>query len=188
MGGSFDPIHLGHLIIAQDAIEHFKLDLVLFVPARQSPLKQSAATATQEHRFEMTRRAVSGKPRFAASDADLQLGSPSYSIDTVRLLQDRHADDFLFWILGADQIAQLHRWHKIEELARLVEFIAFERPGFHCKPDAELPPHVVIHRAPARAIDISSSEIRQRLRSGRDAKYFLPGPVFDYIKTENPYR
>lgn len=188
IGGSFDPIHLGHLIIAVDALEQCQLDRVLFVPAFQAPLKSKASEASPEQRMEMTRRAIAGEPRFALSDVDFLPGGTSYSVQTARRLARRHAEAEFFWVLGADQIAQLHQWRDIDELARLVGFVAFDRPGFPSEPDPALPAHTQILRATGRQLDISSTEIRERLKSGRSAKYFLPASVFDYIKTARLYR
>lgn len=188
LGGSFDPIHIGHLIIALDAIEQFALDKVLFVPARQAPLKSKASEATPEQRLEMSRRALEDEPRFELSDLECRTEGSSYSIRTAQELAKQYPKDELAWILGADQIAQLHNWREIDELARIVSFIAFERPGSTATLSSELPPHLRIKRAAARPLEISSSEIRERLKTGRPAKYFLPPKVFDYIKAENLYR
>ena len=187
LGGSFDPIHIGHLIIAQDAQEQFQLDSVLFIPAHQAPLKSKRSTATPQQRWRMTQLAVENEPCFVACDIEIKVGGTNYSVDTVRSLLDAYPDSELHWILGADQIAQLHHWREIETLCQLTRFIAFEREGSSCS-NADLPSHAKILFAPSRLIQISSTEIRERLKSGRDVKYFLPPPVFDYIKAENPYR
>lgn len=187
MGGSFDPIHLGHLIIAQDAIEQFGLDKALFAPARQSPLKGQLSTATPEQRWAMTKLAVAGNPNFEASDVDLRADEISYSIDTTRRLRQAHPSAELFWILGADQVAQLHHWRSIEELCALVAFIVFAREGDDLA-NPKLPSNARLLPARSRQIQLSSTEIRERLKTDRPVKYFLPAPVFDYIKAENLYR
>ncbi|WP_309018641.1 nicotinate-nucleotide adenylyltransferase [Pelagicoccus sp. SDUM812003] len=188
IGGSFDPIHIGHMIIAQDACEQFDLDRVLFIPARQAPLKAADSCATPEQRLAMTQAATREDSRFEVSDIEFKLGAISYSVATAEALKHERPSDALFWILGADQLAQLHHWRDIGRLAELVSFIAFERPGSTAGANNDLPPHTEILRAKARAIDISSSEIRRRLKTGLETKYFLPAPVFDYIKTRNLYR
>ncbi len=187
IGGSFDPIHNGHLIIALDACEQFDLERVLFVPAFQAPLKDNAPTSTPGQRMEMVKRATEDEPRFECSDVDFRFESTSYSVRTARTLSEENPGADLFWILGADQIAQLHHWRNIEELAGLVSFIAFERPGSSSQASDELPSHIRILRGKSRQLEISSTEIRERFKSGRPAKYFLPANVFDYIKAENLY-
>ncbi len=186
IGGSFDPIHLGHLIIAQDACEQFELDLALFLPAYQAPLKTRESTASAAQRMDMTRLAVTSEPQFGTSEVDFEHKDASYSVRAARRLHEQHPDDTLLWILGADQIELLHQWHKIEELAELVSFIGFERPGFSSDL-SNLPGNVRINLAQSRILEISSTEIRKRIKNGTSAKYFLPAPVLDYIKANNLY-
>jgi len=187
IGGSFDPIHNGHLIIALDACEQFELDQVLFVPAYLAPLKAKSPGTSPEQRMQMVRLATRGEARFAASDVDFRRESTSYSVRTAATLAEEFPGSLLHWILGADQIEQLHLWRDIEKLSELVTFIAFERPGFQSVPSPELPQNTNILRGKLRRIDVSSTEIRKRIKSGRSAKYFLPENVFDYIKAENLY-
>lgn len=187
IGGSFDPIHNGHLIIALDACEQFELDRVLFVPAFQAPLKSKSPDASPCQRMQMVRLATAGEPKFEASDVDYRFESTSYSVRTASTLTEDFPGAELHWILGADQIAQLHLWRDIEKLSQLVRFIAFERPGFQSLTSPELPACTRILRGQMRQLEISSTEIRQRLKNGRPAKYFLPAQVFDYIKAENLY-
>lgn len=187
IGGSFDPIHNGHLIIALDACEQFELDRALFVPAYQAPLKSKTPSASAKDRMAMVKLAAEGQPKFAVSDVDYRSEETSYSVRTAEALAAENPEAKLFWILGADQIAQLHLWRDIEKLAKLVSFIAFERPGSSSVVSKELPPAVEILRGKSRQLDISSTEIRERLKSGREAKYFLPANVFDHIKAQNLY-
>ena len=188
LGGSFDPIHLGHLTIAQDSLEQFELDQALFVPAYRAPLKSKAPIASPDQRMWMTRLAVEGNERFSVCDADFREEAISYSIDTIRRLKTEYLGDRFFWILGTDQLAQLHKWRSIDELVREVTFIAFERSGSGAD-DAldELPDHAEVLFAKPRVIEFSSTEIRSRLKSGLSVKYFLPASVFDYIKAEHLY-
>ncbi len=187
MGGSFDPIHSGHLIIALDAVEQFELEKVLFVPAYQAPLKSKSPSASAEARMKMVELATSDEDRFQASDVDYQCKDTSYSVRTARNLKKEFPEAELFWILGADQIAQLHLWRDIEELARVVSFIAFDRPGSKNQTSGKMPEHTRLLLGEPRPLQISSTEIRDRLKSHRGAKYFLPAKVFDYIKAENLY-
>jgi len=187
MGGSFDPIHQGHLAIAGSALSSFELDTVLFVPARRAPLKSKHPAASAEQRREMVELAISEFPDFALSDVDLRNDAVSYSIETANRLKAQYPRAELRWILGADQIAQLHHWRAISELGELLSFIAFARRGSEANPSSELPDHVIVDLADAPLIDISSSEIRRRLLAGSPVKHFLPEKVFAYIKARNLY-
>lgn len=186
IGGSFDPIHNGHLVIALDALEQFSLDQVVFVPAYRAPLRAKGPIASAKQRMKMVELAIADEPRFRTSDIDYRAESVSYSFRTARLLAEENPSADLRWILGADQVAQLHQWRKIESLAADVSFIAFDRPGSEIA-NPELPACVRIRHGRPRSLEISSTEIRERLKSGRPAKYFLPGEVFAYIKAENLY-
>lgn len=187
IGGSFDPIHNGHLIIALDACEQFQLDRALFVPAFQAPLKSKAPETTPEHRMNMVQLATDGEARFRCSDVDYRSQSTSYSVRTAQILSAENPGAELFWILGADQIAQLHLWRDIETLATRVTFIAFERPGSASQASPDLPAQSRVLPGKSRQLEISSTEIRERFKTGRSAKYFLPANVFDYIKARNLY-
>ena len=194
IGGSFDPIHHGHLLIAEDAAEQFELDLTLFVPAYHAPLKDKKPRATPEQRYAMVEAAIADNPRFAISDADFRHHGISYSIDTVARLENDFPSSQFFWILGADQLSQLHRWQNIEELSRRVAFIAFEREtegrleALESLIPEDLPQHAQVHFAQSHAFTVSSTEIRERLQCDKSVKYFLPPSVFDYIKARNLYR
>ncbi len=185
-GGSFDPIHIGHLIIASDAIEQMRLDRVVFVPAAQAPLKLNEPAASAEDRIEMTRQAIESNPRFELSTFEIDRGGTSYSIDTATAVATAHPDARLYWIIGGDQARLLGKWHRILELADLVEFISVER-GEAFRPPEDLLPNVKIHPLATRRIDISSTEIREQIKNGAPSKYFLPEPVFLYIKSRNLY-
>lgn len=186
-GGSFDPIHSGHLSIAAKAVEQFNLDRVVFIPAAQSPLKANSPTASDKERVEMIRLAIGPFPSFKLSDMEVERGGLSYSAETTKKIAQQFPDAKLFWIIGGDQAIQLDRWRKIEELAQEVEFIYLERDE-----PTEIPPIVSqltkAHPLKMDRIPISSTAIRQQVNSGDDPKYFLPESVFHYIKTRNLYR
>lgn len=190
LGGSFDPIHLGHLIIAQEACEQLQLERALFVPASQAPLRDAAPVAAAAQRLEMVRRAIADNPRFAVSTTDLDAGGTSYSIDTARRLQADNPGAELHWILGADQLAQLGRWRDIEALCAIARFVAFER-DFDAKAPREqfaaLPANCRLTRLRGLPFSVSSSEIRRRIAAGQEVKYFLHPYVFDFIKADYPY-
>src|SRR5580658_7230363 len=126
-GGTFDPPHAGHLLLARDALEQARLDAVLFVPCAQSPLKRNKPRVTDAHRLAMLRLALKGEPRFWISRCELDRSGPSYAFDTVVEIGAAFPRAMLFWLIGADQLATLPRWHSPEELARRVSFLLFER-------------------------------------------------------------
>jgi len=190
-GGSFDPVHFGHLIAAQEVYERFALDRVIFIPAAQSPLKPDAVNASAADRLAMVQAATADDPRFAVSDIELRRGGLSYTLDTVRELQAQQPHDTFYWIIGADQAVRLPEWHAIEQLAKAVEFIAVDRPGSDSA--ATLTPFPPIralrlHRCPGRLIDISSTELRDRARCGLPLEYFIPHKALVYLKAHCLYR
>lgn len=186
LGGSFDPIHLGHLLVACDALEQAGLDRVYLVPAAQAPLKGHAPVATAPQRLEMVRLATQGREGLDVLDDELLQGGENYTYDTVAAFRQRWPDADLFWIIGADQVENLHRWHRISELLGMITFLAVGRPGYSLKLAPELPPSRVRQIA-GHAMEISSSDIRARLAEGRMTDLFLPPPVADFIKLRKPY-
>ncbi|KXU38235.1 hypothetical protein AXK11_00885 [Cephaloticoccus primus] len=208
-GGSFDPVHLGHLIAAQSVYEHCGLERVIFIPAAQAPLKSGAVQASGEDRLAMLTAAIEGDPRFEVSDIELRRGGLSYTKDTVDALRGRYPGDALFWIIGADQLAQLPRWHEIEALAAQVEFIAVGRPGgsgaheprsAHAseRPAAPAPtappftptpiPGLRVQRHSGPLIDISSTQLRERARRGLPLDYLIPHKALVYLQAHCLYR
>lgn len=178
-------MHLGHLVIAQDTMEHLGLDRVLFIPVARNPLKHDGPVAADQDRLALLHAAVDGDDRFGIETCELENGGISYTIDTVRHLRQRWPRARLFWILGADALASLERWKDINELARLVEFVCLGRPGTQkYKPVIE---GLRLHRVDGHLFDISSTEIRQRLADGRPVAYFLPQPVENLILTRELY-
>ena len=187
LGGSFDPVHFGHLIAAQDAYEQQQLDRLIFVPAAQAPLKPQEVQTTARARFEMLSAALRGDPRFEISDYELSKGGVSYTIDSVRHFRAVYPDDRLFWIIGGDQLPKMHLWKDMAELANLVEFIFLERPGHPVKATPAIP-NLRLHRCDGHVVDISSTELRQRLRNGLSLDYFVPQEALNYIKDHALYR
>ena len=187
LGGSFDPVHLGHLFAAQDAFEYLALDRVTFVPAAQTPLKDHAPLASAAQRVAMLRAALADDPRFDISEVEIKRGGTSYTIDTARALREQHPHDALYWIIGADQATRLGSWHNIGELARLIEFIVLARPGFSL-PQGGVPDGVRLHPVSAHVFDVSASEIRARLGSGKPVEFFLPSGVADLISQQHLYQ
>ncbi len=187
LGGSFDPVHFGHLLAAQDVYEQCGLDRLFFVPAAQAPLKPQEMQAGADDRRAMLQAAIEWDRRFEISDVELRRGGVSYTIDSARHFRAAFPDDELFWIIGGDQLPQLHRWRGIEELAALIEFIFLERPGHPAKP-APLVPGLRLRRCDGHLIEISSSELRRRVRAGLSLHYFCPQKVIAHIEARQIYR
>jgi len=177
-GGSFDPIHVGHLAIALAAVESVPLDVVLFVPARRSPLKERGPVASEADRHAMLVRAVAGEPRFDVSRIELDREPPSYTVDTLEALRERGD---LFLILGSDALAELDRWREPERIRALATILVARRPG---APDA--PSGTRTFDAPA--LDISSRELRARAARGLSLRYLVPDGVWQHIEHHGLYR
>jgi len=187
LGGSFDPVHFGHLIAAQDVYEQYKLDRLFLVPAAQAPLKPNDVQSTTEDRWRMLQAACEWDQRLEISDYELRKGGLSYTIDSVRHFRQQYPHDELFWIIGGDQLPQLHKWKDIAELTKLVAFIFLERPGHPSKAHPEIE-GLRLNRCDGHLIEISSSELRQRVREGRSLNYFCPQKVIAYIEDKKLYR
>ena len=187
LGGSFDPVHFGHLLAAQDAYEQHKLDRLILVPAAQAPLKPTEVQSSIEDRLAMLRAAVEWDRRFEISDFELRRGGVSYTIDSARYFRTLYPNDELYWVIGGDQLPQLHLWKNITELARLVEFIFLERPGFPVKAQPDIP-GLRLHRCDGHLLAISSTELRERTRQNLSLDYFVPHKAIIYIRDHSLYR
>ena len=184
MGGTFDPIHHGHLVAASEVAQSFDLDEVLFVPTGM-PYQKSDVTES-EHRYLMTVIATAANPRFTVSRVDIDRHGPTYTIDTLRDLRALHPDADLFFISGADAIAQILDWKNAEELWSLAHFVAVSRPG-HPLTISGLPESVVsLLEVPALAI--SSTDCRSRVSRGFPVWYLVPDGVVQYISKHHLYR
>jgi len=188
MGGTFDPIHYGHLLAAETAREACGLDEVWFIPSYQPPLKNGEPEAEGRSRLEMVYRAIDFQPHFRAMDIELERGGVSYSIDTVRALQELYPGRAFSCIVGSDRVNDLPRWHRIEELAQLVDFIGVERPGEPIDKD-RLPTFISAKLRVARMpqIGISSTDIRERRAEGRSIRFLVPEKVYSFIKRNGLY-
>lgn len=187
LGGSFDPVHFGHLLAAQDAFEQYHLDRLVLVPAAQAPLKPNDVQSSSADRLAMLHAAVEWDHRFEISDVELRRGGVSYTIDSVRHFRALYPQDELFWIIGGDQLPKLHLWKEIEELARLVEFIFLERPGFPVREHPAIP-GLRLHRCDGHLVAISSTELRERCRRHLSLDYFVPHKAIVYIREHSLYR
>jgi nicotinate-nucleotide adenylyltransferase len=186
LGGSFDPVHFGHLIAAQDAYEQYRLDRLILVPAAQAPLKPQDVQSSSEDRLAMLRAAVEWDRRFEISDFELRKGGLSYTIDSARHFRGQFPGDTLYWIIGGDQLPKIHHWKDIAELATLVEFIFLERPGHPAK-TARAVPGLVLHRCDGHLVEISSTELRERARRGLSLDYFVPHKAILHIRQHRLY-
>jgi nicotinate-nucleotide adenylyltransferase len=183
LGGSFDPVHHGHLIAADRAAEALGLARVLFIPCARQPLKACGPVAAADDRKAMLELAIAGHPGFAVEPLELQRPGPSYTVDTLRALNARWPSERLVLLLGADAAAELPRWRAVAEVARLAEVAALTRPG---APEAA--PGLVRHIVAIPAIEISASEIRARCLAGKSIRYLVPDGVADYIVRKGLYR
>ena len=191
-GGTFDPIHMGHLIVAETIMDEFHLDKVVFIPAAVPPHKLDKQISPAKHRYMMTMLATCSNPRFQVSDMEMHRQGPSYSRDTLAQLLEEHGRDTEFYfIVGADSVENLHTWNRIDELLTMCHFIGASRPG--CMPDMEKiaqrfgPLVEKIHRLETPELEISSTEIRHRVGQKRTIRYIVPETVEQYIYKEKLY-
>jgi nicotinate-nucleotide adenylyltransferase len=191
MGGTFDPIHHGHLVTAEEAHRQFELDEVLFVPTAHPWMKEERDVTPAEDRYLMTVIATASNPHFSVSRVEIDRGGPTYTVDTLRDLAGEYGKDSeLFFITGADAILEIFRWKDPEEVLGLARVIAATRPGYDiARFEAEEPTHhprVSVMQIPALAI--SSTDIRSRVREGRPIRYLVPEGVKTYIDKMGLYR
>lgn len=178
-GGSFDPIHHGHLILAREALERFALDQIVFIPAAQSPHKPESTPADGAARWEMIEAAIAREPAFAASRLELDRPAPSYSVETVEQLREENPDTQFYFLIGDDNLEKLRIWYRFEDLARLVQFVVLDRTG-----EAAASPYPTIRKV----IDISATTIRKRVASGRSVRYLVPEAVERIILRDKLYQ
>jgi nicotinate-nucleotide adenylyltransferase len=180
-GGTFDPVHFGHLVLARDALEQLALDRVIFIPAGLSPHKLATIPAPAAARREMLAAAIVGEPGFTMDDSELNSAGPSFTIDTVERVRAAHPDAQIHYLIGADNLPELHTWRRIDDLRRLVEFVVLDR-GEAADPGSSQ------FRTLSRRIDISATEIRQRVARGESIRYLVPEPVRSIIAAHHLYQ
>ncbi len=191
LGGTFDPPHYGHLLAAQEVASELELERVLFLPARQNPLKQGEAITRAEDRWEMVTRAIADNPLFEASRLDMDRPPPSYTVDLLRALQEPGRE--LFFLVGADILPELPKWRSPTEILHLARLVAVNRPG---SPALDLEAlELALPGARARidvvsipGVAISAREMRDRVRAGRSVRYLTPPAVQRYIESRGLYR
>ncbi len=192
IGGTFDPIHIGHLIIAEQVRTRLGLDQMVFVPAGLPPHKIDQWITAPQHRLNMVKLAIAGNPHLAVSLIDINRFGPSYTVDTIRLFLDQWgAQAEIFFVMGSDSLADLPTWRQPERLMRLCRIVVVERPGYRVvldDLDRLLPGAAsLIRMLDTPTLDISSTGIRRRIREGRSVRYLLPQAVEQYIRTHGLY-
>lgn len=178
-GGSFDPIHHGHLILAREAREALDLEKIILVPAAVSPLKRRAAAASGDMRLKMLRAAIEGEEGFAIDDCELRRPPPSWTIDTVLEIGKRETDSEIYLLIGEDTVATLDRWRRFDDLKKIVRFVVLDRTGSQTQRDYQIV---------RRKIDISATEIRKRVAHEQSIRYLVPPAVEEIIQREKLYR
>jgi nicotinate-nucleotide adenylyltransferase len=190
MGGTFDPIHYGHLVTAEEALVQFALDSVLFVPTGRPWMKEERRVSPAEDRYLMTVIATASNPRFMVSRVEIDREGPTYTVETLRALADEHPDAELYFITGADALLEIFDWKSVDEALSLAHFIAATRPGYDlARFEARATtrhPNVSVMNIPALAI--SSTDVRERVRDGRPIRYLVPEGVKTYIDKASLYR
>ncbi len=193
LGGTFDPIHNGHLAIAEEARKRMGLAEVYFVPAARTPLKESGTILAAEHRIEMVRLAIADYPYFKLSTIEIDRPGPSYTVDTIAELRDKFgAENELYFIIGLDSLAQLPRWREPARIIRMCRLVAVPRPGYSL-PDtntleAAMPgisQRLTVLDEPKS--DVSATEVRQRAKRGESISHLVPEEVVEYIKRQKLY-
>ena len=186
-GGTFDPVHHGHLLLARDAQEQLRLDAVLFVPCGRSPLKSRKPRATAPRRLAMLRLALKGNARFWLTRCELDRPGPSYACDTALEIREAFPCAELFWLIGADQLASLDQWHRSDDLRRLVTFVLLPRGETVGETAAKALPKTVLSLPQPRRVDISATEIRHRVKSRLPIDHLVPAPIAAYVKRHGLY-
>jgi len=183
LGGTFNPIHIGHLILAEEARERLSLEKIIFVPSYLPPHKDNSDIAPAEDRLAMVKLAISGNRDFSVSDLEIKRDGRSYTIDTLKEFKTMYPKDDLYFIIGSDLLRYLDEWKDLNEIIKMVKFIVATRPDY---PLEKIPSH--ISTIPIRAVDISGFEIRRAIREGRSFRYLVPEAVFDYINKHSLYK
>jgi nicotinate-nucleotide adenylyltransferase len=184
-GGSFDPVHLGHLLVARAACEELALDRLFFIPAAQSPFKPGSEPAPPALRLRMLRLALAGQCDYEMDEQELRRGGVSYSIDTARSYAEKFPGTELFYLIGADHVPTLPKWREAETLAALVRFVVIPRPG---EIPAPLPAPFRIQTLGGWPLKLSSSQIRARVREGKAVRHLVPAGVAEVIREADLYR
>ena len=183
LGGTFNPIHIGHLVSAQIVCERLKLDKVIFVPSYLPPNKSRRNVIDAGHRYNMVRLAIKGNRHFEVSDFEIKRKGISYSIDTLEFFYNKFSCNIrLFFIIGADNLVELHTWRRIDDILKLATFVAVNRPGTGFTEG-----RIKVRTVDIPVLDVSSSSIRKRIAAGKTVRYLLPDAVIRYIQKYKLY-
>jgi len=183
--GSFNPIHIGHLIIANHLVNYSELDELWFVISPQNPLKKKSSLLADYHRLEMVKRAIDDNPQFKASDIEFKLLQPSYTIHTLTYLSEKYPDHQFYLIMGADNLTVLDKWKNYEQILEQYHICVYPRPGFD---GGDFQNHPKVQWINAPLIEISSSFIRQAIHQGKPVRYYLHPAVWKYMDEMNFYK
>ena len=194
MGGTFDPVHIGHIIIAEESRVNFDLDKIIFVPTGEPPHKNLKNVTSAKDRYEMTLLSIMHNPYFYISDIEIKREGLTYTIDTIRYFKKRYPKSEIFFIIGADSLINIDKWKNSEELLRESKFIVAKRVGIEYSLLEERINEIndkyskIVFSVTTPYIDISSTDIRKRVKNGENIKYYLPLDVEAYIKKNRLYR
>ena len=183
--GSFNPIHIGHMAIAQYMLEHTNLETIWFVVSPQNPFKQKSTLLDQQHRLTMVRIATEDNPKLKASNIEFTLPVPSYTVDTLAYLKEKHPNDVFSLIMGRDNLMHFHKWKNHEQILEHHDIFVYPRP--YCK-ESRLDDHSKVFITKAPLMDISSEFIRNCIRERKEVSYFLPSKISIYIDEMNFYK
>jgi len=178
-GGSFDPVHHAHLVLARQAMEDLELDRVIFIPAAESPFKPGSTEAPAEDRLEMIRLAIKGEPAFAVDSIEIYREPPSYTIHTAKAYSAQYPKEKLIFLVGEDHLESLPKWNDFDQLIKIVNFAILSRSDFPLRADFPVV---------RRRLDLSSTEIRHRVANNLPISYMVPECVVRYINEKNLYR
>jgi nicotinate-nucleotide adenylyltransferase len=183
LGGTFNPIHIGHLILAEEIREKIGLDKVIFVPASFPPHKDNSDIAPADHRYRMIKLAIKGNQHFSVSEIEISRGGRSYTIDTLKEFKKLYPKEELCFITGSDLLNYLEEWKDLVRIIEMVKFIVATRPGYSLE---KLPSYITT--VAIRAVDVSAFEIRKAIRENRSFRYLVPESVFNYIRKKKLYK
>lgn len=186
LGGTFDPIHMGHLVLAEQVREKLQLDQIIFIPSASPPHKTEQKLSPADGRFEMTKLAIEGNPYFSASDIELKRTGLSYTVETLRELKELHNDVEMYFLTGSDVLDEITTWRDPEEIYRLAKIVIAIRPGFdELDPEDSFAKKSIIIEI--TGVDVSSTQIREKVKRGESIKYLVPSKVEEHIRKKNLY-
>ena len=187
LGGTFDPVHLGHLVLAEQVMEKLKLDRVIFIPSASPPHKTERKLSSAHDRFRMTKLALEGNPKFSISDMELKREGLSYTVDTLKTLKKAYRNSEIYFLTGSDMLDEIRTWRDPEQIYKLAKMVIAIRPGFD---DFDCNNHFAKKSiiVPITGMDISSTRIREMVQKGESIRYLVPLKVEEYIKKKKLYR